>query len=451
MSETNRKAAFGLVYVLVLALLVALSLGTYLKAMPWHRTAEVTLLAARAGLALNLQADVKFQGVLVGTVRQVQTDTDGVRIKLALQPGKLDLIPADVDPHVVPKTLFGEKFVDLVGSAHPAPERLHEGQVLRVSATSVEVSDLFTQLEPVLRAVEPAKLSIVLSVISEVLDGRGEQIAATLNRTRAFLEQVNPQLPVLVEDLQDLGRTAELYADGAGRLGTILDSAAELSTGLIVPRRQQFDQLLDEVTGVAEQSSALLDRSGGRYVRLTGRLLPLTKLLNEYSSSIGCTISGMKTVDTLVNEAIGSRGPFVSLTVDLLASQEPYRYPEDLPTNPGSTANDKNLPKIFPRWDPHCPTFAPEVKALTNHGPYSQLLPGVTLQPEYQPDDTPQAGTQASEGRTAAPTDADVAKAREALARATAASLTGRDYDEVPGYTGLLLAPLLSDGKVDLR
>ncbi|MFD7072747.1 MCE family protein [Nocardioides sp. NPDC059952] len=453
MSRIGRRAAYGVVYCLVLALLVTLCVGIYRKAMPWQRTAEVTLVAARAGLGLNPQSDVKFQGVLVGQVSAVHPRPDGVRVDLAIEKDKLALIPASVSPRVVPKTLFGDKFVDLVGSPDPGPSRLRSGQELRVSQVAVEVSDLFSRLEPILAAVDPAKLSTVLSVIAEVLHGRGGQIAATLDRTREFLEQVDPHLPTLVADLRSLGRTADVYAEGADDLGTILTSAAGLSQDLLVPRQRTFDQMLDQVTGVSKQTSDLLDTSGDTLVKVSGRLEPVTELLEEYSSVLGCTITGTRIVDTLANEVMGSRGPYVSLTIDMLTDQAPYTYPDDLPTNPSSTAHDSRLPAIYPGWEPHCPEFTDAVLAMRNHGPYSQLLPGVVLDLD-EARGTDEAGSgqtaPAGERESAAMTDAAVARAREALARAMAASLTSTPQDEVPGYAGMLLTPLVSDGEVDL-
>ncbi|MFJ9389985.1 MCE family protein [Nocardioides sp. NPDC101246] len=449
MSQVGRRAAYGMVYCLVLGLLVTLCVGIYRKAMPWQRSAEVTLVAARAGLGLNPQSDVKFQGVLVGQVSAVHARPDGVRVDLAIDKSKLALIPESVSPRVVPKTLFGDKFVDLVGSPEAGPERLRSGQELEVDEVAVEVSDLFSRLESILAAVDPAKLSTVLSVIAEVLQGRGEQIAATLNRTREFLEQVDPHLPTLVEDLRKLDRTADVYAEGADDLGTILTSAADLSRDLLVPRQRSFDELLDQVTGVSKQTSDLLDRSGATFVKVTGRLEPVTELLEEYSSVLGCTVTGTRIVDTLANEVMGSRGPYASLTFDMITDQAPYTYPDDLPTNPDSTAHDSKLPAIYPGWEPHCPEFTDAVLAMRNHGPYSQLLPGVVLDLDEKHGASQDAPSQ-SERESAAMTSAAVARAREALARAMAASLTGRPQDEVPGYAGMLLTPMVSDGEVDL-
>lgn len=453
MVDTSRRALFGLVYVLVLALLVALSVGTYRKAMPWQRTAAVTLVAARAGLGLDPQSDVKFQGVVVGVVKAVHADPDGVRVDLALDKDKLSLVPAAVDPRVVPKTLFGEKFVDLVAAAHPGPQRLQAGQVLHVSATSVEVSDLFARLEPILQAVDPAKLSMVLSAIADVLDGRGQQIADTLNRTREFLQRVDPHLPTLVEDMRRLQRTADVYARHTDDLGTILSSAAHLSSHLLVPRQQDLDSLLDQVTGVSRQTSAILDASGATYVRLTGRLQPITRLLRAYASAIGCTITGTRVTDALADEAMGSRGPFVSLRFDTIGNRPPYTYPDDLPTNPHSAANDANLPEIIPGWGPHCPQFSSDVLAVQDHGPYSQLLPGVTLDVSGSSGGSGKAKAPqgaATKDTTGGNNDAAVAEARTALARAMAASMTGKPEDQVPGYAGMLLTPLVSDGQVDM-
>ena len=63
--------------------------------------------------------------MIVGEVRSVSSDGRKATIDLALQPRTVGLIPANVSARLLPKTLFGEKFVDLVlpPAALPAAAR----------------------------------------------------------------------------------------------------------------------------------------------------------------------------------------------------------------------------------------------------------------------------------------------------------------------------------------
>ena len=104
----------GVGFLAVVALLLGLTIAVYNKALPWQSTDEVILEADRAGNQLVVPADVKLDGVLVGRVAGVSTTGDTVRMRLQLDKSRIKQIPADVQARILPKTLFGEKFVDLV-------------------------------------------------------------------------------------------------------------------------------------------------------------------------------------------------------------------------------------------------------------------------------------------------------------------------------------------------
>lgn len=439
--RAHQKPLLGLAYLLVLALLVAFSIQAYRKALPWQDTASVTLTTTTPGLELNPQSDVKLQGMRVGEVRRITSDGSAATVELALDPDKLDLIPANVDAAIVPKTLFGEKFVDLRVPAAASPQRLAAGGVIRQSTTSVEIGRLFSQLVPLLRAIEPEKLSVVLSSLAEALDGRGATLARTLSQLQGFLDATEPHLGTLAHDIRQFARTATLYADSAPEIADILSASAGISGQLLVPQEQQLADFLDSVIGTSAKAQQVLETNTERLVTLSGRSRPVLALLDDYSSSLGCFINGLHTADVLANQATGNRGPFVNLTIDMITHNKPYVYPDDLPSNPKSDAHNSNLPLPVPDWDPHCPQFSAEVHALEQAPPYSQPMPAVPLHP---------VTAQGATTRDNQAMDAIVADARAAMARAIAAQLLDTPQDEVPSYAGLLLDPLLSGGKVTL-
>ena len=75
---------------------------------------NVTLKTDTIGLQLPEQADVKVRGVIVGQVHQgrVRAAT-GATLDLGIKPDQISTIPANVTAAILPKTLFGEKYVEL--------------------------------------------------------------------------------------------------------------------------------------------------------------------------------------------------------------------------------------------------------------------------------------------------------------------------------------------------
>src|SRR5947209_9017476 len=104
----------GVAFLAVVALLLGFTIAVYNKSLPWQSADKVTLLADRIGNQLVVPADVKLQGILVGRVSGVHVSGDHAVMTLQIDKSKIKEIPADVQARILPKTLFGEKFVDLV-------------------------------------------------------------------------------------------------------------------------------------------------------------------------------------------------------------------------------------------------------------------------------------------------------------------------------------------------
>ncbi len=434
MLRQHSKPLAGLAYIAILVMLVMLSVMAFEKKLPWQSAATVTLSTATPGLELNPHSDVKFQGLRVGEVRGITSDGRTATIELALDEGSLHLIPANVDAAIVPKTLFGEKYVDLRQPPAPATARLADGGEIEQSETSVEIGALFRRLVPVLEALRPDQLSVILNSLAQALDGRGETLARSLNQLQSFLVRLDPHLETFTHDIDQFAKTADLYADGAPDLVRILSSAAGISRELLIPKEQEFGSFLDQVIDTGGDTEEVLARNADNLIRLSGRSRPVLALLDEYSSALPCFLKGLHTFDNLGTQAIGAVGPFTNLVLEVAVQNKPYTYPIDSPSNPRSDGNNANVPSAIPSWKPHCPEFSAEVLALKAAVPNSQVLQGTAIDPP----------------NTTRPSAAAVQEARAALARALAAQALGVPQSEVPGYAGLLVAPMLTDGEVNV-
>jgi len=124
---------------------------------------EVDLLAANTGLQLPAGADVKIRGVIVGEVRERDVTPDGAKLTLGLYPDQLDTIPSNVSARLLPKTLFGEKYVALQVPEQPSPSAIGSGDVIEQSEVAIEVDKVLNDIYPLLRAVQPAEINYTLT------------------------------------------------------------------------------------------------------------------------------------------------------------------------------------------------------------------------------------------------------------------------------------------------
>src|SRR5690606_22532261 len=106
-------------------------------------------------LQLPQRADVKVRGVIVGEVLDFSPTVEGAELTLGLYPDRTAEIPADVTASIVPKTLFGEKYVSLIVPDSPSGQALAAGDTIERTAVSTEVEEVLSDLYPLLRAVQP--------------------------------------------------------------------------------------------------------------------------------------------------------------------------------------------------------------------------------------------------------------------------------------------------------
>ncbi|HEV7172978.1 MAG TPA: mammalian cell entry protein, partial [Pedococcus sp.] len=73
--------AYGVGFIAVVALLVALSIASFQKV--FVPVVHVTLLTDRIGSQMQVSSDVKIRGLIVGEVRSIESTASGARLDLA--------------------------------------------------------------------------------------------------------------------------------------------------------------------------------------------------------------------------------------------------------------------------------------------------------------------------------------------------------------------------------
>src|SRR5690606_36842180 len=138
---------------------------------------EVTLQADKVGIALQGGSDVKLHGVPVGRVKSITAIADGADVTLALEPDVDVELPSDTVARLLPKTVFGERYVSLNAADLSGPG-LDDGDVILEDSSSeaVELQEVFDELLPMLEAIKPDKLAAALGDTVEMLRGQGESL-----------------------------------------------------------------------------------------------------------------------------------------------------------------------------------------------------------------------------------------------------------------------------------
>lgn len=325
----TRLRLSGLGFLLVIALLVLLTVALYQKA--FTPVVKVRLMADRIGNQLSAPADVKLRGIIVGEVRGVSSNGKGATIDLAMDPGKISVIPKNVEAQLVPKTLFGEKFVELVLPANPSSRHLSAGDVIPQdrSHTALETERVINDLLPLLQSLKPAQLSATLNALSSALRGRGDRIGNNLVLVDRYFSELNPELPRIREDFRGLADLANNYDAAAPDLLRFLDNAAAVARNTVAQKDQLAAFLSDTATFAASADSLLRDNES-RLITLAAASRPNLSVYARYSPEFPCIASALTRFQPIVEDSFGGRQPGLHITLEVTKDNGAYK-PGDEP------------------------------------------------------------------------------------------------------------------------
>jgi len=310
------QRALGLLFMVVVAALVALTVGLYQKA--FTPVTMIGLDADRAGNQLTPGADVKVRGLLVGEVRSIRSTGQGARLELALNPETAGQLPADLHALLLPKTLFGEKFVALQIRDEPSSRRLHAGDVISQdrTATGLETETALNDLYPLLVSLQPHDLSLALNALSGALRGRGDAFGANAVRTAAYLRRLNPELPTLRADMERLGQVTQGYADATPDLLRVLDNFAANSRNL-EQEKGSLDNFLTTGSTFSASAESILRQNSDRFVSLARDSLPSLQVYAERATGYPCLLKAVAAQEPEIERTFGGRQPGLHITLEV--------------------------------------------------------------------------------------------------------------------------------------
>ena len=253
---------------------------------------KVSLSTGTIGLQLPDRADVKVRGVIVGEVTKAESNGDGATLELGIKPDQISTIPRNVTASILPKTLFGEKYIELSIPADPSSTSLKTGDHIAQTKLPIEVERVLNDLYPLLRTVQPAELNYTLNALADALEGRGNKIGESLTTLDGYLKRMNPQLPSLIADFKLLAKVTDTYADVMPQIAATLRNTVKTGNTL-VSRQAKLHAFLQDFTAFSDTTKAFLDANGDNIIRLGQLSEPILALLSRYSGTFPCMLEGI--------------------------------------------------------------------------------------------------------------------------------------------------------------
>jgi phospholipid/cholesterol/gamma-HCH transport system substrate-binding protein len=432
MGAALKLKALGIAFLALLLAGVWLTYGVFTQ--KFTHFDEVTLDASSIGLQMPDRADVKIRGVIVGEVLGFTATDQGAAVTLGIDPSQMDSIPSNVTGAIVPKTLFGEKYVSLVVPSDPSPDHLRSGQTITRTEVPVEVQKVLADLYPLLRTVQPADLNLTLNAISTALEGRGDDLGRDLVTVDRYLKRINPQIPQIVEDLRLTTKVANTYADVTPSIAQILDNTIT-TTRTLEDRHQQLQALFTNVSSFSDTAHDFLRQNGDNIIRLGQVSRPQAQMLARYAPEYPCLLGGL--VNAGKREAEAFRGFTLHIVLETLPNQPRGYTAADRPVYADNRGpNCLHLPN--PPWNQsnpvrHQPNFNDGVDSPTGKGT-----------DRVAPSWGGGGGFTAGSGYAGGPAEADLLK-----------SLLGPSLgvapNDVPDLGVLLVGPMARGAEVSLR
>ena len=294
-SERRRHVLTGAVSLLLVFALISVGVKAAFGAFRGGYKIQASFAAAGQGLISG--SDVKIRGVNVGQVKRIELVDGAALVTMRINGG--ERIPVTAEAVIRPKTLFGEKYVDITpGRAEANGPWLEGGDRIEKTLGGFELERVLADAYPLLEAIEPDDLFTVLTELSTAARGMGESINRSIvngEKLSAISARHDADTRQFLTDLADL--TGEL----ADRSDDLVGAARDLDVALptITSRADEFETLLAQTTRLAGDLADVLDANrsflrknvtlGGRTIELLAnerdRIVPLVQGLRKYAQT----------------------------------------------------------------------------------------------------------------------------------------------------------------------
>ncbi len=253
----------------------------------------LTMVAARSGLVMDTGSKVTYNGVEIGRVTSIsEIQRDGqpaARFVMDVSPKYIRLIPANVVANIKATTVFGNKYVSLTSPRNPEPQRISPQHEIDARSVTTEFNSLFETITSISEKVDPVKVNLTLAAAAQALTGLGDKFGQSIVNGNAILDDINPQMPQIRHDIQQLAALGDIYANAAPDLLDSLDNAV-ITARTLHRQEAELDAALLAATGLGNTGEDIFRRGGPYLQRGTADLVPTAQLLDTYSPEIFCTI-----------------------------------------------------------------------------------------------------------------------------------------------------------------
>lgn len=317
----------GLVVAVVLAfagtVLYQATTGTY------DDQFELTMVANTIGEGLAPGAEVKFHGMAIGSVKELETvGYNKQQMTVVIDPRQARVLTSDTIARFTSSNLFGTTEVELVSDGKGPPLRSNQTLTVRTEVEAATITELLREGQQLSRTLDTPELSRViddlrrhadlvgpatragLDIAKILADSQTVPISQSLSVLASFLGGLGPVLPGLDLAPDLIGSMSFLNSPGAGeRTNLVMTQTGELlgSVGDILQRNNPW--LIPLVNGMMnaavpgmyaagslapayDRISGLLDRTSTAFPIVDGQVRMRTEVIMDTAPGIANGLPG---------------------------------------------------------------------------------------------------------------------------------------------------------------
>ena len=205
-----------------------------------------------AGL-ITTSAPVRYRGVNVGRIAEIESGTQTSVVRLAIDRQDLTLIPESVVARVVPRTFFGDVYLQLNDgpTGRDTVRPLAPGARISIdeSADAMALYDVFTKVVDIFSQIKPEKMQTALTALSQALRNRGQDIGATIDNFSDIAGTLTPSAAAFLDSTPQFRDVMSALHSATPDIVSTLSAATEVSNHML-DDRAGLSGMLDELAAL---------------------------------------------------------------------------------------------------------------------------------------------------------------------------------------------------------
>ena len=233
--------------------------GLFLTGQITSARVPTAALFGTCGQGLRAGGDVKERGVLVGRIESIQRIENGkCRVNMSLFPASIEQIPANVGAQIRAKTVFGEKWVELLYPEDPDDDRIAANDIIEDTIDPLEVETILNVALPLLDAIDPEYLAGALEALATGFVGHEDAVIRGIESGSEAVRVANENTRLFNKGVDQLAEAAAVFdrvdedlVASMERLNVLNDFTTE-NASLIRSNLQKAPALLRELSTLFE-------------------------------------------------------------------------------------------------------------------------------------------------------------------------------------------------------